>query len=265
MNTINCRAMGLGLTLATCSLTAGNNVEITGVGVTENGRISIDVNGPQGEYFTESISDLSETTWRQACRFYSDGTATSVSEPIDEAAPQKFYRIVTITPPDGTLLTNAYAVELDSSLTLTNIETVFGVTFASGKPDLPDVKALSVAARNTRVYALTIAALAQLAEDIHSSVSPQPSIEEIVTALNLDLASGALNGLNTSGQAIQIGTSGSYLPTYSDQDLLAKVTLAKASISSLYNLSFAGDGNGSFTPAIATSWCNFYWGSGDWQ
>ncbi|MFQ3226080.1 MAG: hypothetical protein ACI8Z5_002349 [Lentimonas sp.] len=67
-----------------------------------------------------------------------------MSEPIDKAAPQKFYRIVTVTPLDQMLLRNADAVEFDSSLSLANLEAVFGVTVASGETVLPDVKALAV-------------------------------------------------------------------------------------------------------------------------
>ena len=126
--------------------------------------------------------------------------------------------------------------------------------------------------------------LSTLAKDVSDSfpVASRPSAATIAAAFAHDIADGNLDG-NNNGAAVQIGTTGTFLPAYTEQDFENALNEVKAAIPGLYNVFFTGAGaapaplssepgiafgaaaSGTFAPSTPAIWGDFYWGSSDWQ
>lgn len=252
--------------LATAGLCRAQ-VRISSLSIGDDGKIRIVLDGSAGEYVVQSSDDLSPDQWVGLCRIGSDGSTKEVSEPVEEDARQRFYRIVSVPQANDFHLTGTYAQAVVNAVDYADLQAAFGLAFTQQEAVLPDADALSVAMRNARVYAATVAGLSLLAQDIRDSFAQgsQPSAAEVAAALAADLASGVLNGQNSSGQAIEIGSTGAFLSSFTEQDFIDRVEQVKGLLPGIYNVAFTTAGGGALAPAVPADWGNFYWDSSDWQ
>ncbi|MDE0827286.1 MAG: hypothetical protein OSA48_10855 [Akkermansiaceae bacterium] len=137
----------------------------------------------------------------------------------------------------------------------------------AGPPAIPVslVRDLLTAERDARVYAATIGLLCVLAQDLRDVMVPEPSEAEDVVALAADLASGSLNGRDSGGSLIQIGSSSNFLSECPDSDLIDASAQLGDELSGLRNLLLQAIGGGTLTAAAPGDWNTFYWDTADWQ
>jgi hypothetical protein len=239
----------------------------------DDGKVNIEIDGPAGEYIVERSLNLKSGNWTQLTRLFGDGSTKDFVDPYDLDIDSKFYRILAVPAADELHLTGEYAAALETALPYSDLQSTFGLNFPEGEAIIPAGDDLSFSTRNARIYAATIAALSKLAKDLHESfpLASRPSLAEIVAALIEDMEDGNLDG-DKNGAAVQIETTGTFLPAYTEQDFLNALNDVKATIPGLYNVYFtgsdagaaAGAESGTFTPSTPAIWGDFYWGSSDW-
>lgn len=115
------------------------------------------------------------------------------------------------------------------------------------------------------MYAATIGLRCVLAQDLRDVMVPEPSEEEVMVALAADLASGSLNGRDSGGSLIQIGSSSNFLSECPDSDLIDASAQLGDELSGLRNLLLQAIGGGRLTAAAPGDWNTFYWDAADWQ
>jgi hypothetical protein len=251
-----------------------DQVKLTSLTIDDDGKVNIEIDGPAGEYIVECSLDLKPDSWTQLTRLFGDGSTKDFVDPYDLDIDSKFYSILAVPAADEFHLTGEYAAALETALSYSDLQSTFGLNFPEGEAIIPAGDDLSFSTRKARIYAATIAALSKLAKDLHESfpLASRPSLAEIVAALIEDMEDGNLDG-DKNGAAVQIGTTGTFLPAYTEQDFLNALNDVKATIPGLYNVYFtgsdagaaAGPESGTFTPSTPAIWGDFYWGSSDWQ
>lgn len=248
---------------------------ITSAGVDENGKFAITFEGNAGEYTIESTDDLTANNWVGIQRLTTNGSATDVSDPIDDALDQKFYRIIAVPSSGGggaggsTIAAEFSSRALSDPTLYGNLQTVFGLDFASNDgATLLGAAGLSSAPRNARVYTAMIGALAILTESIANDTNTFPSFlpddDDVIDALIADISDGKLDGKD-GGSTIEIGSTGVNLPSLTQQDFLDSFNTLKTQVFTLYNVNFASSGAGTTSASTSADWGTFYWDSADWQ
>jgi hypothetical protein len=99
-----------------------------------------------------------------------------------------------------------------------------------------------------------------LAQDLRDVMVPEPSEEEVMVALAADLASGSLNGRDSGGSLIQIGSSSNFLSECPDSDLIDASAQLGDELSGLRNLLLQAIGGGTLTAAAPGDWNTFFTG-----
>ncbi len=216
--------------------------------------------GVAGEFVVEATEDFQ--SWGSLCRLGSDGSPVEFCDPMTSRF--KAYRVAAIPESDGFHLNGVNVQELESTVVYGDLATVFGFPFGAA-PAIPSVLALPSAERDTRIYSATIATLSVLTQSLRDTIEPPPSVADIVAALATDLASGNLDGRDTGGARVEIGTSGVFLPEYTDQDLADALSQLKGELNGLGNVFLQATGGGQFAPSVPAEWGLFYWDSADWQ
>ena len=240
---------------------AQDDLEITSAGQTESGDFELSVEGPVGELLIEWTEDLQ--TWIPLVPLGSTGAPVQASDTADLAA--KFYRATSFPDSDDTHLSGPMAQALVSGVAYSDLQSVFGL--GAGPPVSPvtTVRDLPTAGRDARLYAAVIGLLSVMATDLQATIDPSPSSSDLASAFAEDLASGSLNGRNASGQLIEIGSSGSFVPEYTQQDLLTAAASLGDELSGLRNIAFEASGGGQVSTLAPSDWNLFYWDSADWQ
>lgn len=284
MTRVNQMLMGLFLILTLSDpCLAQSNPKLTSFKI-ENGKIAIKIDAPAGELIVQSTGDLQPDNWTQLSRLQADGSTKDFNDPFDPNTVMKFYRVYTVPPADELHLTGEFASALEAALTFSDLQNTFGLNFPEGEAVIPAGNDLSFSTRNTRIYAAVIAVLSTLVKDVSDAFPPEsrPSAATIAAALANDIADGNLDGKN-NGAPVQIGTTGTFLPAFTEQDFENALNEVKAAIPGLYNVFFTGAGaaaaaplsgseisftiaaSGTFAPSTPAIWGDFYWGSSDWQ
>ena len=248
------------LLLASISVAQGDP-KISSIGVDDaSNELRLTIQAPAGELLLESSSDLN--IWKPFSPISKTGSDVLVADPVATAA--KFYRVTSFPDSDDTHLNGVIATELKSVIPYADLQAVFGLV--AGPPASPVnlVRDLPTAERDLRVYATTIGLLSILARDLIASTTPTPSIAEVVAALAVDLASGGLNGRDSSGQLIPIGTSVSNIPEYTPANIATARATLDDELSGLRGIELTIVG-GVANFELPTCWNTFYWGTADWQ
>lgn len=259
-------------------------LNLSSISITEDSKANLTINGPAGELILQSSVNLQTNSWLQLSRLRADGSPQDFNDPFSPDTLVKFYRVSAVPPADELHLTGVFAAALESLLSFTDLQTAFGLNFAVGDANIPAGNDLSFSSRNARIYSAIIAALSKLAKDVQDAFpdGSKPSSTTIATALAADLEDGNLDG-NKNGAPIQIGTTGSFLPAYTGQNLIDALNEVKTSIPGLYNVFFSASGagaalqisrnrslltiepSGTFATSIPATWGDFYWDSSDWK
>jgi len=242
------------------SSSAQEEVEVTPA-TTEAGEFQLTVDAPAGELLIEWTADLA--TWTPLVPLGTDGTSVQATDVADLAT--KFYRVFSFPDTDDTHLNGPVAQALQSAVAYSDLQSVFGL--GAGPPASPVtlVRDLPTAGRDERLYAAAIGLLSVMALDLQGSVVPTPTAAELATAFAADLASGSLDGRDSGGSLIQIGTSASFLPEWTQQDLANAVASLDSELSGLRNALLSPDGSGQFSASVPSDWNEFYWDSAEWQ
>lgn len=241
---------------------AQEEVRITSSGInSENQEFNFDVSSPPGELVVEGSCDLE--TWFPVLPMGADGNPIGLSDSTENEIC--FYRIRAFLDTGGQHLDGLLAQQLRADIPFNDLKVVLGLSAATapGTP-ITVVRDLPTASRDQRAYAAAIAILSILGQQLLDSMDPQPSLADIAAALATDLASGVLNGLDSLGQAIEIGSSGVFLPEYTDQDLTAVIDDLDNQLSGLRNVEHIVTA-GVLTTTIPAAWTLFYWDSAEWQ
>lgn len=245
----------------TGGLLAQDEVEITSAVTTPEGGFELTIDSSAGELLIEWTQDLQ--TWLPLVPLGSTGAPVQSTDVADLAA--KFYRVTSFPDTDDTHLNGPVAQALKSAIAYSDLQAVFGL--GAGPPASPvtAVRDLPTADRDARRYAAVIGMLSVMATDIQSGITPSPSAAEMAAAFAADLASGSLNGRDGSGQLIPIGSSGSFLPEFSQQDLADASAALGDELSGLRNILLESTGGGLISSSVPSDWNLFYWDSSEWQ
>jgi len=246
---------------------------VTNAEITPAGEFRIEVMAPAGELLLERTEDF--VSWIPAFPTGTTGGLVEMAQGADSA--KAFFRLLSSPDSDDEHLNGAAAQEIRASIPYASLQAIFGLD-AANPPASPVtvVRNLPSAGRNERLYAASIGILSILAQNVINSEGAAPltlgrslsqsglTVEDVVAALAEDLASGSLNGFNSAGERIEIGTSGVLLPAYDDQELIAAVAQLNNVLSGLRNVEIQVI-NGLFITSAPADWNRFYWDCSEWK
>lgn len=239
---------------------AQDPVRITSVELDDEDFFRFVIEAPAGELLVEDSVDF--TTWTPLVPIGSTGDPVEVSE--GRAGLNRFYRVLGFPDSDDQHLNGPVAQALRLTVPYGDLQAVFGL--GPGPPASPvtQVRDLPTADQDARVYAAAIGLLSVLGNDLLDSVTPQPSIADVIAALLADLASGSLDGHDPGGGRVAVGSGGALLPEYTDENLAAAAAQLEDELSGLRNVDLQA-GGGQVSTSAPADWNTFYWDSSGWQ
>ena len=252
---------------------------IAETGISPEGEFQLTITGAPGEYRIEVSDDLQEwNSWRV---FGFDGEAATLSDPESTNAERRFYQLDAWLTADGFHISGPIAQALAAALTgqLEQMTTLMlamsepspaafdalGIDFNPTEGDLLAVDSLESGNRNARIWTAVVGSLSVLGQELRDHYAPDATAQKIAEALNTDLASGKLDGMDENKDLITIGEDGPDMPSLSPENFLNAFNNLQEDMSGLDNLVFTINDDGTLAGAIPSEWNNFHWDGADWQ